>query len=88
MAIFFTLSGYVIALSYSDWDWRECPAFNLIRLFFYRFARLYPAFFFSPSSPYCARLRCVTYRLQRPKAISCPVFFSGRRGCQSNMMAN
>jgi peptidoglycan/LPS O-acetylase OafA/YrhL len=45
MAIFFTLSGYVIALSYSDWDWRERPAFNLVRLFFYRFARLYPAFF-------------------------------------------
>lgn len=40
MAIFFTLSGYVIALSYSHWDWRERPAFNLIRLFFYRFARL------------------------------------------------
>jgi peptidoglycan/LPS O-acetylase OafA/YrhL len=45
MAIFFTLSGYVIALSYSDWDWRARPAFNLTRLFFYRFARLYPAFF-------------------------------------------
>ena len=46
MAIFFTLSGYVIALSYSHWDWRGRPAFNLVRLFFYRFARLYPAFFF------------------------------------------
>lgn len=45
MAIFFTLSGYVIALSYSHWDWRDRPAFNLIRLFFYRFARLYPAYF-------------------------------------------
>jgi peptidoglycan/LPS O-acetylase OafA/YrhL len=45
MPIFFTLSGFVIALSYSDWDWRERPAFNIIRLFFYRFARLYPAFF-------------------------------------------
>jgi peptidoglycan/LPS O-acetylase OafA/YrhL len=45
MAIFFTLSGYVIALSYSHWDWRARPAFNLTRLFFYRFARLYPAFF-------------------------------------------
>ena len=44
MAIFFTLSGYVIALSYSDWDWRDRPVFNLVRLFFYRFARLYPAF--------------------------------------------
>ena len=44
MAIFFTLSGFVIALSYSHWDWRDRPAFNLIRLFFYRFARLYPAF--------------------------------------------
>ncbi|WP_246158773.1 acyltransferase family protein [Reyranella soli] len=44
MAIFFTLSGYVIALSYSHWDWRDRPAFNLIRLFFYRFARLYPAY--------------------------------------------
>src|SRR5262245_9877463 len=44
MAIFFTLSGYVISLSYSHWDWRERPAFNLTRLFFYRFARLYPAF--------------------------------------------
>jgi peptidoglycan/LPS O-acetylase OafA/YrhL len=45
MAIFFTLSGYVIALSYSHWHWREAPFFNLTRLFFYRFARLYPAFF-------------------------------------------
>jgi peptidoglycan/LPS O-acetylase OafA/YrhL len=45
MAIFFTLSGYVIALSYSHWDWRNRPAFNLLRLFLYRFARLYPAFF-------------------------------------------
>lgn len=45
MAIFFTLSGYVIALSYSHWDWRDRPIFNLVRLFFYRFARLYPAFF-------------------------------------------
>jgi peptidoglycan/LPS O-acetylase OafA/YrhL len=45
MSIFFTLSGYVIALSYSHWDWRSRPGFNLVRLFFYRFARLYPAFF-------------------------------------------
>jgi peptidoglycan/LPS O-acetylase OafA/YrhL len=45
MSIFFTLSGYVIALSYSHWDWRVRPGFNLVRLFFYRFARLYPAFF-------------------------------------------
>jgi peptidoglycan/LPS O-acetylase OafA/YrhL len=45
MSIFFTLSGYVIALSYSHWDWRLRPGFNLVRLFFYRFARLYPAFF-------------------------------------------
>jgi len=45
MAIFFTLSGYVIALNYSVWDWDKRPLFNLIRLFFYRFARLYPAFF-------------------------------------------
>jgi peptidoglycan/LPS O-acetylase OafA/YrhL len=45
MSIFFTLSGYVIALSYSHWDWRQRPGFNLVRLFFYRFARLYPAFF-------------------------------------------
>ena len=45
MSIFFTLSGYVIALSYSDWDWRGRPGFNLIRLFSYRFARLYPAYF-------------------------------------------
>src|ERR1700730_18945410 len=44
MAIFFTLSGYVIALSYGHWDWRGRPGFNLTRLFFYRFARLYPAF--------------------------------------------
>jgi peptidoglycan/LPS O-acetylase OafA/YrhL len=44
MAIFFTLSGYVIALSYSHWDWGDRPVFNLVRLFFYRFARLYPAF--------------------------------------------
>ncbi len=45
MAIFFTLSGYVIALSYSHWDWRDRPGSNLTRLFFYRFARLYPAYF-------------------------------------------
>jgi peptidoglycan/LPS O-acetylase OafA/YrhL len=44
MSIFFTLSGFVIALSYNHWDWRARPAFNLTRLFFYRFARLYPAF--------------------------------------------
>ncbi len=44
MPIFFTLSGFVIALSYSHWDWRRRPIFNLVRLFFYRFARLYPAF--------------------------------------------
>jgi peptidoglycan/LPS O-acetylase OafA/YrhL len=44
MSIFFTLSGFVIALSYSHWDWRDRPGFNLVRLFFYRFARLYPAF--------------------------------------------
>lgn len=44
MSIFFTLSGFVIALSYSGWDWRERPGHNLMRLFFYRFARLYPAF--------------------------------------------
>jgi peptidoglycan/LPS O-acetylase OafA/YrhL len=45
MPIFFTLSGFVIALSYSHWDWRDRPLYNLVRLFFYRFARLYPAFF-------------------------------------------
>ena len=45
MSIFFTLSGYVIALSYSHWDWRAQPGLNLARLFFYRLARLYPAFF-------------------------------------------
>jgi peptidoglycan/LPS O-acetylase OafA/YrhL len=45
MAVFFTLSGYVIALSYAGWEWRARPVFSLIRLFFYRFARLYPAFF-------------------------------------------
>jgi peptidoglycan/LPS O-acetylase OafA/YrhL len=45
MSIFFTLSGYVIALSYAHWNWRERPGFNLVRFFFYRFARLYPAFF-------------------------------------------
>jgi peptidoglycan/LPS O-acetylase OafA/YrhL len=45
MAIFFTLSGYVIALSYSDWNWRQRPGLNLARLLFYRFARLYPAYF-------------------------------------------
>jgi peptidoglycan/LPS O-acetylase OafA/YrhL len=44
MAIFFTLSGYVIALSYGHWNWRQRPGFNLARFFFYRFARLYPAF--------------------------------------------
>jgi peptidoglycan/LPS O-acetylase OafA/YrhL len=41
MSIFFTLSGYVIALSYAHWNWRERPGFNLVRFFFYRFARLY-----------------------------------------------
>jgi peptidoglycan/LPS O-acetylase OafA/YrhL len=45
MAIFFTLSGYVIALSYGHWDWHQRPGFNAIRLVLYRFARLYPAFF-------------------------------------------
>lgn len=45
MSIFFTLSGFVIALSYSDWNWRARPVFNLVRFFIYRFARLYPAFF-------------------------------------------
>jgi len=44
MAIFFTLSGYVIVLSYGGWDWRGRPTFNLVRFFFYRFARLYPAY--------------------------------------------
>jgi peptidoglycan/LPS O-acetylase OafA/YrhL len=44
MAIFFTLSGYVIALSYGDWDWQGQPGFNLVRLLLYRVARLYPAF--------------------------------------------
>lgn len=45
MSIFFTLSGYVIALSYSHWDWGSQPLFNFVRFFLYRFARLYPAFF-------------------------------------------
>jgi peptidoglycan/LPS O-acetylase OafA/YrhL len=45
MSIFFTLSGFVIALNYGHWNWRDRPCFNLARLFFYRFARLYPAFF-------------------------------------------
>jgi peptidoglycan/LPS O-acetylase OafA/YrhL len=44
MSIFFTLSGFVIALSYSHWDWRDRPVFSLVRLFLYRLARLYPAF--------------------------------------------
>lgn len=44
MPIFFTLSGFVIAYSYGHWDWRERPVSNLLRLFLYRFARLYPAF--------------------------------------------
>jgi peptidoglycan/LPS O-acetylase OafA/YrhL len=44
MAMFFTLSGFVIALSYSHWNWAERPGFCLVRLFFYRLARLYPAF--------------------------------------------
>jgi peptidoglycan/LPS O-acetylase OafA/YrhL len=44
MSIFFTLSGFVIALSYSHWDWRAQPLFCLTRLFAYRLARLYPAF--------------------------------------------
>jgi peptidoglycan/LPS O-acetylase OafA/YrhL len=44
MTIFFTLSGYVIALNYSGWDWRARPGRCLARFFTYRFARLYPAF--------------------------------------------
>ena len=44
MSIFFTLSGFVIALSYTAWDWKGHPTFSLTRLFFYRLARLYPAF--------------------------------------------
>jgi peptidoglycan/LPS O-acetylase OafA/YrhL len=44
MAIFFTLSGYVIALSCSDWDWRGHPALSFTRLLLHRVARLYPAF--------------------------------------------
>lgn len=44
MVIFFVLSGYVIALSYSSWEWGKRPSFCLTRFFFYRFARLYPAF--------------------------------------------
>jgi|EndMetStandDraft_7_1072992.scaffolds.fasta_scaffold14736_4 peptidoglycan/LPS O-acetylase OafA/YrhL len=44
MAIFFTLSGYVIALSYSERDWRTRPVFNFSRLLLHRVARLYPAF--------------------------------------------
>ena len=44
MSIFFTLSGFVIALSCSNWDWRGHPGLSLVRLFFYQFARLYPTF--------------------------------------------
>jgi peptidoglycan/LPS O-acetylase OafA/YrhL len=44
MSIFFTLSGFVIAMSYSHWEWRTQPVLSLTRLFFYRLARLYPAF--------------------------------------------
>ena len=44
MAIFFTLSGYVIALSYGRWNWEARPLLNLCRLLLYRFARLYPAY--------------------------------------------
>ncbi len=44
MTIFFTLSGYVIAMNYSAWPWPERPFFCLARFFSYRFARLYPAF--------------------------------------------
>lgn len=43
MAIFFTLSGYVIALSYSHWDWRSRPGFNLLRFFLYRRSHDQPA---------------------------------------------
>jgi peptidoglycan/LPS O-acetylase OafA/YrhL len=64
MPIFFPLSGFVIALSYSHWDWRDRPLHNLVRLFFYRFARLYPAFFLC-----CAIRRCVISRTLRPKTI-------------------
>lgn len=44
MAIFFSLSGFVIAMSYSHWPWRNRPVWCLVRLCLYRFARLYPAF--------------------------------------------
>jgi peptidoglycan/LPS O-acetylase OafA/YrhL len=44
MPIFFTLSGYVIALNYASWNWRDRPVSSAMRFAGYRIARLYPAF--------------------------------------------
>jgi peptidoglycan/LPS O-acetylase OafA/YrhL len=62
MTIFFTLSGYVIALNYSGWDWRARPGQCLARFFAYRFARLYPAFL----------LFALVIVLQAPAAVDVP----------------
>ena len=52
------------SLSYSGWDWRARPGFNLARLFFYRFARLYPAC--CPVRPADHLSHAVFARCQRP----------------------
>jgi peptidoglycan/LPS O-acetylase OafA/YrhL len=43
MTLFFTLSGFVIAYNYFDFDWSEAPISSFARFIFLRFSRLYPA---------------------------------------------
>ena len=43
MTLFFTLSGFVIAYNYFDFDWSETPLSSFARFIFLRFSRLYPA---------------------------------------------
>ena len=82
MSIFFTLSGYVIALSYSHWTMRARPAFNLVRFFAYRFARLYPAFFVFAVVVVLRTPRCRICPIRRCWPISRLIFFSGNHGCR------
>jgi peptidoglycan/LPS O-acetylase OafA/YrhL len=43
MTLFFTLSGFVIAYNYFDFDWSKAPISSFARFIFLRFSRLYPA---------------------------------------------
>src|SRR6266852_2844965 len=43
MTLFFTLSGFVIAYNYCDFDWSGAPISSFARFIFLRFSRLYPA---------------------------------------------